>query len=93
LEWIRSDFARYGKNSCMEVFKYFDISSRGHLSVYDLKETVMKLMDAGNISYQDDIYLIFRKYDKDGDGRLTYSEFSDMITPKFPPTERHSPVP
>lgn len=45
-------------------------------------ELVEALGDLGLYSHKDDVYMFVRRYDKDSDGRLLYSDFCDAFTPK-----------
>ena len=45
-------------------------------------ELVDALSDLGSYANRDNVYLFLRRYDKDSDGRLLYSDFCDAFTPK-----------
>lgn len=45
-------------------------------------EIVDALNELGCYSHKDDVYLFVRRYDKDSDGRVHYSDFCDAFTPK-----------
>lgn len=45
-------------------------------------ELVDVLVDLGTYAHRDNVYLFLRRYDKDSDGRLLYSDFCDAFTPK-----------
>lgn len=45
-------------------------------------ELVDSLTHLGSYANRDDVYLFVRRYDKDSDGRLLYSDFCDAFTPK-----------
>lgn len=45
-------------------------------------ELVDALADLGTYAHRDNVYLFTRRYDKDSDGRLLYSDFCDAFTPK-----------
>jgi Ca2+-binding EF-hand superfamily protein len=45
-------------------------------------ELVDSLADLGMYAHKDNVYLFIRRYDKDSDGRLLYSDFCDAFTPK-----------
>ncbi len=40
------------------------------------------LGDLGHYSHRELIYLFVRRFDRDNDGRLLYSDFSDAFSPK-----------
>lgn len=45
-------------------------------------EIVDVLQDLGTYANRDNVYLFTRRYDKDSDGRVLYSDFCDAFTPK-----------
>lgn len=47
-------------------------------------ELVDALLDLGNYIDRENVYLFVRRYDRDSDGRLLYSDFCDAFTPKSP---------
>lgn len=56
-----------------------DRTSKGWVSAPELTDS---LSDLGSYVHRDDVYLFVRRYDKDSDGRLLYSDFCDAFTPK-----------
>jgi len=44
-------------------------------------EIIESLGELGAFPHKDDVYLFVRRYDKDGDGRILYSDFCDAFTP------------
>ena len=44
-------------------------------------EIIESLGELGSFPHKDDVYLFVRRYDKDGDGRILYSDFCDAFTP------------
>jgi Ca2+-binding EF-hand superfamily protein len=71
----RVDFNLY------DAFRIFDVDSRGWISLSDLK---YGLNDIGVFASTEEIDLYFKRYDKDGDARLKFSEFCDSFTPLDP---------
>jgi Ca2+-binding EF-hand superfamily protein len=63
----------------MDAFQMIDNDSKGWITAPELVET---LHSYGLYVHKDDIYLFVRRYDKDSDGRLHYSDFCDAFTPK-----------
>jgi Ca2+-binding EF-hand superfamily protein len=61
-----------------DAFKVFDTQSVGYLTVSDLK---LGLSDIGVFATYDEVDLFFKRYDKDRDGKLRFSEFCDAIVP------------
>lgn len=62
----------------MDAFKMFDIDQRGVISDSDIK---YGLADIGVNVDMEDVRLFVRRYDRDGDGMLSYHEFADAMTP------------
>jgi len=61
-----------------DAFRLYDIDSRGWVSLSDLK---FGLNDSGIYPSHEELELYFKRYDKDGNGRLKFSEFCDSFTP------------
>ena len=64
-------------NLC-DAFRIFDERECGYISMSDLKNG---LADIGISVPHDEIDLFFKKYDRDGDALLAFSEFSEAFTP------------
>jgi hypothetical protein len=56
----------------------FDIEGKGWVTVSELKTGLKDLNFPAN---KDEIYLFIRRFDKDNDGRLRYSDFCEAFTP------------
>jgi hypothetical protein len=56
----------------------FDINSNGYISFSELKNG---LNDIGIFPSIEDLELFIKRYDKNNDRRLRFSEFSDAFTP------------
>ena len=63
----------------MDVFQMIDVNGKGWVSGAELAEAIT---DLGVFVNRDDVYLFVRRYDKDSDGRLLYSDFCDAFTPR-----------
>ena len=61
-----------------DAFRIFDIDSRGWITLTDLK---IGLNEIGVYPDQEELALFFKRYDKDMDNRLRFSEFSDAFSP------------
>lgn len=61
-----------------DAFKIFDISSRGYITLSDLKEG---LNNIGVFPSLEELELFIKRYDRDHDHRVRYSEFCDSFTP------------
>ena len=64
-----------------DAFKSLDVSGTGYISKGDLKET---LEEYGVYSTKKDIDGLIGEFDKNKDGRISFSEFMREITPKSP---------
>lgn len=85
IEKFKSEFANISDFSCMEVFKLFDRHAKGYLALTDFKDSMRHLIQDSQYAQApstDDIYLIFKRYDRDQDGKLSYTEFCQMLIPK-----------
>lgn len=63
----------------MDAFQMIDVNSKGWITAPELTEA---LSDYGSFPHKNDVYLFVRRYDRDSDGRLLYSDFCDAFTPK-----------
>lgn len=61
-----------------DAFRIFDVDSRGWISLTDLK---VGLNDIGIYPSIEELELYFKRYDKNQDMRIRFSEFSDSFTP------------
>lgn len=59
----------------MDAFRIFDTNSQGFITLQDMNDKFAQL------SVSAEAEKIFERYDRDGDGKLTYSEFRDLLTP------------
>ena len=64
------------------LFRFINKANSLYIYPIDLEIFIKGLM----IKFtQNDFNLLFKRYDRDGDGKLSFSEFQRMIIPKFPP--------
>lgn len=68
------------------MFHIFDKANKGYINVSNFKDEIKMIVDGSMSKYPssfnvDDIYLIFRRYDKDLDGKLTFVEFESCLSP------------
>jgi Ca2+-binding EF-hand superfamily protein len=61
-----------------DAFRIFDVDARGWISLTDLK---IGLNDIGIFPSIEELELFVKRYDKNNDLRLRFSEFSDAFTP------------
>ncbi len=69
----------------MDGFRLFDYIGKGFVT---LTEFCDGLRDLGIVASFSDISLLFKRYDRDSDGRLRYSDFCTLMTPKLPEYEK-----
>ena len=63
----------------INLFNFFDYFQRNQISQIDLIQSLKKVhLFISN----EDVNIIFNKYDKNYDNKLDYEEFSDIILPK-----------
>jgi hypothetical protein len=62
----------------MDAFRMFDLEGKGWIGMAELREG---FLDIGVHSTMDESTLFFKRYDKDNDGRIRYSDFCDALTP------------
>lgn len=63
----------------MDAFSMLDRDTKGRLTAHELIDSLQQF---GVYVHRDDLNLFFRRYDRNSDGRLLYSEFSDAFLPK-----------
>ncbi|CAG9322701.1 unnamed protein product [Blepharisma stoltei] len=80
LENMRQELALRADFTIADAFRMLESpTSKGHISELQLDSELRSL----NVySRQNELYLLFRHYDKDCDGKLTYSDLCDMLTPR-----------
>ena len=64
----------------LDAFKIFDFKGIGNVSVQDIIQALKDNLNFHDFTH-DDIYLLFRRFDKNQDGKLNFQEFSNMILP------------
>jgi Ca2+-binding EF-hand superfamily protein len=69
---LRTDF------NLIDAFRIFDLQGKGWISASEIKEGLEVFNVFAN---SEDIYFFLKRYDKDEDGRLKYSEFCDAFLP------------
>jgi Ca2+-binding EF-hand superfamily protein len=65
-----------------DTFRILDRDGRGQISAHDLKNAfdTNPDLDLGQITIED-IELLLARYDKDGDRKIRFSEYSSMFCP------------
>jgi Ca2+-binding EF-hand superfamily protein len=62
----------------MDGFSIIDKYSKGWVTAPEVLEC---LNDIGSFPHKDDVNLFVRRYDKDSDGRMLYTDFCDAFMP------------
>ena len=81
VEMAKTQLASQPDFNTYDAFRMFDIDGRGELNATDIR---YGLADIGVTVDPEDARLFVQKYDKDGDGRLNFREFSQAMTPNDP---------
>lgn len=81
LERVKIDLSLRTDFNLIDAFRVFDADGKGWVSAEELREGLSQL----NVFANDgDLHLFMRRYDKDGDDKLRYSEFCDSFLPTDP---------
>jgi hypothetical protein len=72
---MKSDFNFY------DAFRFLDLNANGYITIDELKKG---LGDMGVYASYDELDLFIKRYDKNRDGMLRFSEFCDAFTPIDP---------
>lgn len=80
-ESIRQRLNRRPLFNLWEGFKALDKDNNGFVSAYEFKDM---LIDHGFFPSQKEVISLLERYDKNNDGKVSYSEFIQEITPKSP---------
>lgn len=62
----------------LDGFRLIDLDGKGFVSNLEFRQAVNQL---GVEVTKDEAYLLFKRYDKDNDGLLKYSDFCRLVTP------------
>ena len=63
----------------MDAFQAVDHQAKGWVTTPEICDYLGAM---GSHAHKGDVYLFVRRWDKDSDGRLLYSDFCDAFTPK-----------
>jgi hypothetical protein len=78
LEQTKIELASKSDFNLLDSFRLFDIDGKGWVTASEVLAGLDELKVQAN---RDDVYLFVRRWDKDNDGRLRYSDFCDALTP------------
>ena len=78
LENAKINLVRTSDFNVFDAFRIFDMDSRGWISLTDLR---VGLNEIGVYPDHEELSLFFKRYDKDEDCRLRFSEFSEAFIP------------
>ena len=71
---LKSDF------NLIDAFRMFDLKGVGCFTSQDLSDCLVRSLHYNDFT-SDDIYLFFRRLDKEGKGRLNFNDFSSAVLP------------
>ena len=80
-ESLRQRLHRVGGFSAIAAFHSMDVDGAGRVAKKELRAL---LSDFGFIATEKELESLVARYDKDRDGRISYSEFAREITPHSP---------
>jgi Ca2+-binding EF-hand superfamily protein len=78
VELAKQDLALRADYNVFDTFRLFDKKGKGSVSVSEIEEG---FNDLGIFPNKEDLYLFIRRFDRDGDGRLRFTDFSDAFNP------------
>lgn len=81
LERIKIDLSLRTDYNLIDAFRLFDNEGKGWINPQEVKEG-LKIFNV--FANEDELQLLFYRYDKDQDGKLRYSEFCDSFLPTDP---------
>lgn len=80
LESARIEVSLKNDFNLLDAFKMFDARAVANISVKDVTLSLKDSLGVTNFN-NDDLYLIFRRFDLNEDGKLNLKEFISMIMP------------
>lgn len=80
IESAKIDLSLKADFNLVDSFRIFDIKSLGSFTCQNLEDGLQKNLDFCDY-LQDDIYMFFRKVDKQNVGHITFRQFGDIILP------------
>jgi len=80
-EEVRQKLARRPLFDIYEAFKALDKDNLGYISINEFRDL---LAEHGSFPSNKDLLNLMKRYDRNQDGKVTYSEFVQELTPKSP---------
>lgn len=62
----------------MDAYQMLDRNNKGSVTAGEIIESMGV---HGAYPHKDDVYLYIRRFDKSGDGKISFQEFSDSLMP------------
>mmetsp|Transcript_25634 Transcript_25634/g.44858 ORF Transcript_25634/g.44858 Transcript_25634/m.44858 type:complete len:677 (-) Transcript_25634:2399-4429(-) len=79
LDTVRQELSLRADFNIADAYRMFDTTNKGYITGRDMAET-LRYLDLHPST--EDLYIWFRRFDHDSDGRLTYNDFSLIFTPR-----------
>lgn len=79
IEAAKQKLAEQGDFNLMDAFQMLDDRNLGWVSA---PQILAYMYEVGVFAHKDDVYNFTRRFDRDNDSRLMYSDFCEAITPK-----------
>lgn len=79
LELMKQKLVEEADFNLMDAFQMLDDKNLGWVSA---PQVLTFLIQMGQFAHKDDVYSFTRRFDRDNDSRLLYSDFCEAFTPK-----------
>ena len=79
LEEAKCSLVQQGDFNLMDAFQMIDEKNLGWVSA---PQILTFMMECGVFAHKDDVYNFTRRFDRDNDSKLLYSDFCEAFTPK-----------
>ena len=80
LESAKIELALKPDFNLLDAFKIYDTRGTGNVSVQDIISALRENLTFAEFTH-DDVYLLFRRHDANTDGKLNFTEFSNVLLP------------
>ena len=80
LESAKIELALKPDFNLLDAFKIYDTRGTGNVSVQDIISSLRENLSFAEFTH-DDVYLLFRRHDTNTDGKLNFTEFSNVLLP------------